>query len=151
MEAGGAADEVPVVAAVVVRSGRVLLASRPPAKRHGGRWEFPGGKRRPHEGDEEALRRELREELRVELTRVGRLLHSSRDPGSPYVVRFLEVEVRGEPEPVEHEAIRWCGADALQALPLAPADRDFVRRGLLPALRELRVEASGGEGKDPRG
>lgn len=117
---------IPVVAAVVRRRNRYLVALRPEAKRHGGRWEFPGGKRRPGEDDLAALRRELREELGVEVTGAGPLLHTTQDPGSPYRIRFVETRVRGEPDPVEHDGIRWCRREELRALPLAPADRDFV-------------------------
>lgn len=54
---------VEVVAAVLVREGRVLVAKRPAAKRNGGLWEFPGGKVEPGETHAEALTREIEEEL----------------------------------------------------------------------------------------
>ena len=122
--------EVPVVAAVVERDGAFLVALRPEGKRHGGRWEFPGGKRLRGEDDREALRRELQEELRVEVLEVGRLLHTVRDPETPFVVRFVEAVVRGRPQALEHEAVRGCRPSALSELPLAPAARDFVESAL---------------------
>lgn len=130
MEVADGGREVPVVAAVVVRHGRFLLALRPRGKRHGGTWEFPGGKRRSGEGDVEALRRELREELQVEVTRPGRVLHAARDPEAPFRVRFVQAEIRGEPRALEHEEVGWFPPESLAELPLAPADRDFVRRAL---------------------
>ncbi len=55
-----------VAGALIDADGRVLIARRPDHKRHGGLWEFPGGKVEPGETPEEALVRELREELTVE-------------------------------------------------------------------------------------
>ena len=58
---------VRVVAAALLAGGRVLIAERPRGKHMAGRWEFPGGKLAGDETEEQALRRELREELGVEL------------------------------------------------------------------------------------
>lgn len=138
-----------MVAAVAACGDRFLVALRPEGKRHGGCWEFPGGKRRSGEGDREALERELWEELRVEVTRVGEVLHSARDPETPFVVRFVEVEIRGEPAPLEHEAVRWYPPARLRELPLAPADRTFVRAALSRSGAD-EPGPSGGE-VDPRG
>ena len=62
---------VRVIAAVVWRGDRLLVCQRPAHKRHGGLWEFPGGKVEAGESDAAAARRELREELGVEVTAVG--------------------------------------------------------------------------------
>ena len=55
-----------VVAAVIERDGQVLIGQRPAGKRHGLKWEFPGGKVEPGEAPEDALRRELEEELGIQ-------------------------------------------------------------------------------------
>jgi len=60
-----------VLASVIQRDNRLLVFRRPLDKRHGGLWEFPGGKVREGESDLDAARRELREELGVEVTGVG--------------------------------------------------------------------------------
>lgn len=123
----GAEEEiVPVVAAVVVRGGRYLLGRRPEEKRHGGLWEFPGGKVLDGESHFEAARRELAEELALEVTSLGRLLHSVRDPGAPFRVDFVEAYADGEPRAREHAEVAWLAVDELQRLPLAPADAHFV-------------------------
>lgn len=121
---------VPVVAAVIRRNDRYLVALRPDDKRHGGRWEFPGGKVLDGETPSEALDRELREELGVSVTSVGRSLFEARDPGSPFVVRFLAATVAGEPRAGEHAEIRWAAPDELRRLSLCPSDRAFVREHL---------------------
>jgi len=71
-----------VLAAVVQREDRFLICQRPAHKRHGGLWEFPGGKLEPGETHEHAARRELAEELDVAVRTVGRMLFSIADPGS---------------------------------------------------------------------
>ena len=63
---------VRVVAAVIRRGDTLLVGRRPEAKRHGGMWEFPGGKIDPGETPEDAARRELAEELALSVTAVGR-------------------------------------------------------------------------------
>ncbi len=123
-----ASDVIPVVAAIVRRDGRVLLAQRPEHKRHGSMWEFPGGKVRPGESIHDALDRELREELGVEVTRVGATVQAVHDPGSPFEIRFVEVEIEGVPRALEHIALRWARIDELSGIPLAPADRRFADR-----------------------
>jgi len=117
---------VDVVAAVIERHGRWLLARRPRGKRHGGCWEFPGGKVRPGESLARAARRELAEELGVEVLRAENPRASFRDPGSPYVVRFCPVEIEGEPRALEHSEVRWVTPAEARELPLAPSDRRFV-------------------------
>jgi mutator protein MutT len=118
--------DVPVVAAVLRREGRVLLCRRPEHKRHGGLWEFPGGKLLPGETLGEAARRELAEELRVELTTLTAHLGIRRDPGSPFVIHFVEVTAEGEPSPLEHDELAWALPGDLDRFQLAPGDRAFV-------------------------
>ncbi len=117
---------VPVAAAVIERDRRFLLGRRPTAKRHGGLWEFPGGKLRPGESIEDAISRELREELGLELTRVGEVVYRTADPGSEYEICFVEVEAAGAARALEHSEVGWYGHREMAVLELAPADRRFV-------------------------
>ena len=118
---------VHVLAAVIRRNDQALLICRRPAhKRHGDLWEFPGGKLESGETALDAARREMREELGLEVTSVGELLFSSADPDSPFIIDFYPVAVRGEPVPSEHSAIAWVSAKALHAYPLAPTDARFA-------------------------
>ena len=119
-------EAIAVVAAVVRRAGRYLLGRRPEHKRHGGLWEFPGGKLHEGESRLEGARRELAEELGLVVLSLGALLHTVRDPGSPYVIEFVEVEARGEPTPHEHSSVGWFTAAELAGLALAPADARFA-------------------------
>lgn len=122
------ADAVPirVLAAVIFRDGRVLVAQRARHKRHGGLWEFPGGKLERGETHLEAAQRELAEELQLVVTSVRRHLVSFDDPGSPFIIEFVEVQTEGHPNPREHEAIAWIAPARLADFSLAPADARFA-------------------------
>lgn len=125
--AGRSPDEATrVLAAVIRRDGHLLLCRRPPHKRHGGLWEFPGGKLEAGETLLQAARRELGEELDVRVTAVGDVAFRSRDPGSTFVIEFADVVIEGEPRALEHTDIRWTTVAEASMLPLAPADRAFL-------------------------
>ena len=96
-----------VLASVISKDRRLLISQRPLDKRHGGLWEFPGGKVKAGESDFEAARRELREELAVDVTGVGPVAFSVADPGSDFVIEFLPVEIEGEPKCLEHLDLEW--------------------------------------------
>lgn len=121
-----AGSSIDVLAAVIRKGDRFLVCRRPAGKRHAGLWEFPGGKIAAGESRAEAAARELREELGLELTRSGEILFSYRDPGSPFLIHFMDAEVAGTPRPTEHDEIRWVEASGLGDLSLAPADRVFA-------------------------
>ncbi len=115
-----------VIAAVIRRDDAFLVCRRPLHKRHGGLWEFPGGKLEAGESLIEAAHRELQEELAVEVDRVGPVLFSNLDAGSPFLIQFTEVWIRGEPVAREHSELAWADLDALASLPLAPSDLRFA-------------------------
>jgi len=118
-----------VTAAVIRREGRVLIGLRKRKDRFGGLWEFPGGKVDSGEEPAAALRRELREELGLEV-RVGNLLCSSRADGpfGPVELMTFEVEVvRGEPQAHEHDELRWVEVGKLGGYEFPELDRPVVR------------------------
>ena len=125
---------VRVVAAVVRRYGRLLVCQRAAHKRHGGLWEFPGGKLEAGESTLDGARRELAEELDVVVRSVDEMEFSIQDPGSVYVIEFHPVEIDGEPRCIEHSALAWATPEQLLELPLAPGDRAFALH--LQAARE---------------
>ena len=125
-----------VVASVVEQEGKLLLCQRPAHKRHGGLWEFPGGKVEPGESDFAAVERELAEELGVRVVEVGAVELSVRDAGSEFVIEFLPVVVDGEPQPLEHAALAWVTEEEMLGLALAPSDRRYARFRLGAAAGE---------------
>ncbi len=124
---------VPVIAAVIRRDGCYLLCRRPAHKRHGGLWEFPGGKLERGESWIGAVRRELREELGLEVRGAAAPLFECRDAGSRFGIRFVPVDAVGDPRPFEHDEVRWVALRDLADMDLAPADRAFARH-LLSAV-----------------
>ena len=118
---------IAVVAAVIARGDRYLVCRRPRGKPHAGLWEFPGGKVRAGESHSAALERELLEELGLRVTRTAesRFEHANEEAG--VMVSFHDVEVDGEPEPLEHAELGWFAVEALRALSLTPSDAHFVR------------------------
>jgi 8-oxo-dGTP diphosphatase len=127
---GAAANEPLRVAAAVMFDavGQVLITQRPAGKFLAGYWEFPGGKLDPCESAEQALGRELREELGIEVRRCHRLL----DLRHHYADRAVHLEVfvvdesHGEPSGLEGQALRWVSVAALGQENLLPADRPIV-------------------------
>lgn len=120
-------DHTKVLAAVIVRDGRYLVCKRPEEKRHGGLWEFPGGKLEGNESHIEAATRELKEELDLTVTDIGECLFRASDKGSPFVVEFCEIAVTGAPKLLEHTELCWLRLEELLTLNLAPTDAAFVK------------------------
>ncbi len=115
-----------VIAAVVRRNERYLVCQRPAHKRHGGLWEFPGGKIEKGETLHDAARRELSEELNLVVSSIGAVQFSAIDAASGFLIKFVEVDVSGDPVLIEHTDIRWLSVSELMQMPLAPSDRQFV-------------------------
>ena len=128
-------SSIRVIAAVIARGDQLLVCQRPPHKRHGGLWEFPGGKCEPGESDADAARRELDEELGVAVLDVGAEEFAIGDPGSPFLIFFVPVTIAGEPTCHEHVALRWAPLAELSTMALAPSDRRYVEF----RLRESRT------------
>lgn len=116
--------------------GRVLLARRPAGKRMAGLWEFPGGKLEPGERPYQALRRELQEELGVQVSRARRLIAFRHD--YPHALVALEVWAvlawHGHPAGREGQSLRWLGVGELETLDLLPASRPIVNTLRLPPV-----------------
>jgi len=122
--------------------GRILLAQRPAGKHLAGSWEFPGGKCEPGESPEVALRRELAEELGIETGAVEPLIAVPwQYPEKPILLDVYEVrDWHGVARGREGQALRWCVAEEMRALPMPPADRPIVAALRLPAHYPITPE-----------
>lgn len=141
--------KVEVSAAVIIRDGEVLLTSRDD---HGGRhWEFPGGKREPGESFAECLRRELREELGIEVMVFDVMYCIEHEyPARIVNIRFLRsilLDSHAEIIPREGQECRWMPLSQLDNIELLPADAplaDFLRltSEILPNADNKRTAGS---------
>ena len=120
------------VAAGVLRDGdgRVLLAERLGDGPLAGLWEFPGGKIAAGESAGDALRRELAEELGIEVDEATPLaaLHHEYPDRVVDLEFFLVTAWRGEPEGLEGQGLRWVHPQDLAAAEVLPADAPVVRK-----------------------
>jgi 8-oxo-dGTP diphosphatase len=119
-----------VVCAVILKEGLFLLAQRPPGKRLAGCWEFPGGKVEETETPEQALHREISEELgcRLQIIQPGPAIPWSYQWGEILLHSFLceLTEDSPMPENREHQALRWLSKNEIEYDGLAPADVPII-------------------------
>jgi len=126
---------VEVAAAVIEQpDGRFLMARRPEGKVYAGWWEFPGGKVEAGETAREALDRELREELGIEVEEAWPWLNRAYAyPHADVMLRFFRVtRWRGEPHPHEGQLLAWTRADAPAVSPILPANGPILKALRLP-------------------
>ncbi|MBQ3423996.1 MAG: (deoxy)nucleoside triphosphate pyrophosphohydrolase [Clostridia bacterium] len=122
-----------VAAAVVERAGKVMLCQRKADVHNALKWEFPGGKLEAGESPEEALARELHEELgiRVRVERARDVIFH-RYPDRDVLVLFYGCTIlRGEPRSLDCNAIAWATPGEMGGFDFAGADRTFVERNML--------------------
>jgi 8-oxo-dGTP diphosphatase len=123
-------------AALIDRDNRVLISKRPEGKSLAGLWEFPGGKVDPGETPEEALRRELKEELDIEVceTCLAPFTFASHTYETFHLLMplYLCRNWEGEVTPLEGQEVAWVRANRLASYPMPPADLP-----LIPWLRDF--------------
>jgi 8-oxo-dGTP diphosphatase len=118
-----------VVAAVVERAGAYLVARRQSGVHLEGYWEFPGGKCQPGESELDALRREIREELDVDIQGADKLLITVHEYADRTVeLHFYRCTLEGTPRPMLGQELRWVTRDRLHELQFPPADAQLIEQ-----------------------
>lgn len=122
------AEPLQVAAALIAREGRYLITQRKAGVHLGGLWEFPGGKRESNESLEDCLRRELREELGIEIAQpvLFRVIHHEY-PEKAVALHFFRCSIAsGLLRPLGCADLRWVLPEELAQMPLPPADQPLV-------------------------
>ena len=136
---------VPVVAAVFYRfsergESQVALFRRALPISGAGAWEFPGGKVDDGESESEALRREIQEELNLQIKVEEKIGVSVHDDGSKYIqlsAYFVQYDTSSDFRLIDHDAQKWVSQGEIKLEELAPADRPLVQL----IFRDLRQKA----------
>lgn len=119
-----------VACALVDADRRVLIAQRPENSSLGGLWEFPGGKVEDGETPEEALIRELEEELGISTKTacLAPLTFASHTYDDFHLLMPLYVcrKWQGTPQLIEHQAFKWVRPQAMRDYPMPPADEPLI-------------------------
>jgi 8-oxo-dGTP diphosphatase len=119
-----------VAAALIDAAGKVLVQRRPPGKAMADLWEFPGGKPEAGETPEQALVRELEEELgiRVDAASLTAAAFASEGIGDRHLVLLLYICRRwdGDPVALHASALRWVDIPDLHELDMPPADQPLI-------------------------
>ncbi len=119
-----------VAAALIVRNGEVLIGQRRPDQPMASLWEFPGGKIEPGESAEEALARELSEELGIQAVigpRIARIRHNYRHGGAVDLQFFTVREFAGEIENRIYQQVCWVRLESLLEYQFLAADRGLIK------------------------
>ena len=140
--------EVAVAVAILIKpNGEFLLAQRPVGKVYAGWWEFPGGKVEPNESVIEALKRELHEELGIDITQAYPWL-TIRHTYEHANVRLHVYRVsqwKGEPHGKEDQAFQWQSISNLTVSPLLPAAAPMIKALALPSVYAITDATELGE------
>lgn len=140
---------VDVAAAVILQpTGEFLFARRPEGKAYAGYWEFPGGKVEPGERVEQALVREIREELGIDVVQAYPwVTHVFAYPHATVRLHFFRVTGwRGEPHPHEGQVFSWQRPEAPDVAPILPANGPILRALCLPPVMGISNVAELGIG-----
>lgn len=119
---------IDVVAAILKKDRRILIARRKEGKSHGGYWEFPGGKIEEGEAPENSLIRELKEEMQIDIEVKGYFAENIHDYGNQKIrlMAFWGEIIGGTINLKDHDRFEWVLPTDLHKYTFSPADVPFV-------------------------
>ena len=120
---------VDVVGAIIKDGDRYLVGQRAANKAQGGLWEFMGGKIEPGETPEQALARECREELALEIEDeriIDSVVHEYPEKTIRLTLISCSPKPGSIPKALEHQQIRWVTVSEMRGIPFAPADSELI-------------------------
>lgn len=123
--------EIYVVGAIIKSRGKILCAQRSKTMTLAEYWEFPGGKIEENETNKEALKREIKEELKVDINVAEELFKKTTyvyDFGRVHLATYICDHLEGTPILTEHRAIKWLKIEELKNVDWAPADIPIVEK-----------------------
>ena len=122
---------VEVVGAIIKDGDRYLVGQRAANKAQGGLWEFMGGKIEPGETPEQALARECREELALEIENehiIDSVVHEYPEKTIRLTLISCSPKSGSIPKALEHQQIRWVTRAEMDIMDFAPADRELIKK-----------------------
>ena len=125
---------VEVVGAIIKDGDRYLVGQRAANKAHGGLWEFIGGKIEPGETPEQAIARECREELDLEIENehiIDSVVHEYPEKAIRLTLISCSPKSGSIPKALEHQQIRWVMRTEMDTLDFAPADKELIQKLLI--------------------
>ena len=127
-------DIIEVVGAIIKDGDRYLVGQRAANKSQGGLWEFMGGKIEPGETPEQALARECREELDLEIENehiIDSVIHEYPEKTIRLTLILCSPKMGSIPKALEHQQIKWVTRAEMDVLDFAPADKELIQRRLI--------------------
>lgn len=138
MNKRGSKRHIHVTAGLIWKDGRLLIARRPKGSHLAGFWEFPGGKKETCEGLKACMEREIKEELGMDI-RADRLLLTVQHE---YEVKLVSLHIfgctclKGTPQPLEGQEIRWVDPNDLDQYAFPPPDQKVIESLLVQSRSE---------------
>ena len=120
---------IQVVCAVILKNNKILIAQRSEKMKLPLKWEFPGGKKNERENEEQAITREIKEELNIEILPIKRISSKIHDYGTFKInlIAYLCDYIAGEIELLEHKDYKFVDIEKLMDYDLAEADIPFIK------------------------
>ena len=119
-----------VVAAIIEKEGKILLARRAPGEHSAGLWEFPGGKQEPGESLQQSLEREIYEEFEVNIKAGQLFCRTETVVDDFYLILYAlkAVHLKGDFIPIVHDKIAWVSPEALSEYKVPEPDRPIIEK-----------------------